>query len=100
MPINESDLKRFRELREKIGRGFLETTFAVSERLRDEEVKNEMNEIIKKLESILDKVLENLKNNDTELKIVNYLSQDDLVQVRVHFMNILTKKEKLTDENF
>ena len=34
------------------------------------------------------------------MKIVNSLSQDDLVQVKVHFMNLLTEKEKLTNATF
>ena len=33
LPVEESDLKRFRELREKIGRNFLEKTFEISEKL-------------------------------------------------------------------
>ena len=48
LPVEESDLKRFRELREKIGKSFLEKTFEVSERLRNEEIKNEMKELIGK----------------------------------------------------
>ena len=45
-------------------------------------------------------MLEKLKNIDIEMKIVNSLSPDDLVQVKVHFMNLLTKKEKLTSDTF
>ena len=48
LPVEEKDLKRFRELREQIGKSFLENTFAVSERLKNEEVKNEMKELIGK----------------------------------------------------
>jgi len=46
LPVKGSDLKRFRELREKIGRGFIETKFAPNSGLRNEEVKNEMNTLI------------------------------------------------------
>ena len=45
-------------------------------------------------------MLEKLKNIDIEMKIVNSLSKDDLVQVKVHFMNLLTKQEKLTSGTF
>ena len=45
-------------------------------------------------------MLEKLKNIDLELNIVNSLSQFDLVQVKIHFMNLLTKKEKLTNYTF
>ena len=45
-------------------------------------------------------MLEKLKNIDIEMKIANSLSQDDLVQVKVHFMNLLTEKEKLTNATF
>ena len=45
-------------------------------------------------------MLEELKNIDIEEKIVNSLSQDDLVQVKVHFMNHLTKKENFTKTTF
>ena len=45
-------------------------------------------------------MLEKLKNIDKEMKIVNSLSQDDLVQVKIHFMNLLTKKENLTKATF
>ena len=45
-------------------------------------------------------MLEKLKNNDIELKIANSLSKDDLVQVKVHFMNLLTKQLRLTTPIF
>ena len=45
-------------------------------------------------------MLEKLRNIDIEMKIVNSLSQDDLLQVKIHFMNLLTQKEKLTNETF
>ena len=45
-------------------------------------------------------MLEKLKNDDIELKIVNSLSKDDLLQVKVHFMDLLTKQEKLTNAIF
>ena len=34
------------------------------------------------------------------MKIVNSLSQDDLVQVKIYFMNLLTQKENLTRATF
>ena len=45
-------------------------------------------------------MLEKLKNIDVELKIVNALSQDDLEQVKIYFMNRLTQKENLTKATF
>ena len=45
-------------------------------------------------------MLEKLKNIDIEMKIVNSLSEIDLVKVKVHFMNLLTQKEKLTNSTF
>ena len=45
--VKGSDLKKFRELREKIGRNFLEKTFEVSKKLNEED-KNEMKELIGK----------------------------------------------------
>ena len=45
-------------------------------------------------------MLEKLKNIDKEMKIVNSLSQDDLVQVKIYFMNLLTKIETLTKATF
>ena len=47
LPVKGSDLKRFRELREKIGRCFLEKTFDVAEKIIEED-KNEMKEFIVK----------------------------------------------------
>jgi len=39
LPVDGSDLKRFRELREKIGRNFLEKTFDVQKKLNEEDKK-------------------------------------------------------------
>ena len=39
LPVKGSDLKRFRELREKIGRNFLEKTFDVQKNLNEEDKK-------------------------------------------------------------
>ena len=47
--------------------------------MSNEEIKSEINELVKKLNSIADDVLEKLKNIDIELKIVNSLNKDDLV---------------------
>ena len=41
-----------------------------------------------------------MKKVDVELKIVPSLSKDDLVKVKVHFMECLTKQEKLTNAIF
>ena len=38
LPVEENDIKRFRELREKIDRNFLEKTFEISENMRNKEV--------------------------------------------------------------
>ena len=45
-------------------------------------------------------MLEQLKHIDIEMKIANSLSQKDLVQVKIYFMNLLTQKEKLTNATF
>ena len=41
-----------------------------------------------------------MKKVDVELKITNSLTKDDLVQVKLHFMELLTEKEKLTNAIF
>ena len=59
-----------------------------------------MKDLLGKLNRIVDDVLEKLKNTDIELKIVNSLSQDDIVQLKVHVLNDLTKRDRLTNATF
>ena len=45
-------------------------------------------------------MLEKLIKVDVELKIANSLSPHDRVQLKIHFMELFTSKEKLTNDIF